>query len=92
MERVESLEGKTIAIVGLGKSWFEYCLAKSHGVHFDEVWATNAVADVIFHDRVFMMDPASRFFDTDNAGGQTDSMIRVLEKHKGPIYTCGFTY
>tara|TARA_R100000900_G_scaffold51970_1_gene41551 strand:+ start:1617 stop:2354 length:738 start_codon:yes stop_codon:yes gene_type:complete len=88
MERIESLEGKTIAIVGLGKSWFEYCLAKSHGAHFDEVWATNAVADVIFHDRVFMMDPASRFLDTDNAGGQTDSMIRVLEKHKGPIYTC----
>jgi len=88
MERVKSLEGKTIAIVGLGKSWFEYCLAKSHGVHFDEVWAINSVGSVIFHDRVFMMDPASRFFDSDNAGDQTDSIVKMLEDHKGPIYTC----
>jgi len=88
MERIESLEGKTIAIVGLGKSWFEYCLAKSHGVHFDEVWAINSVGSVIFHDRIFMMDPASRFFDSDNAGDQTTSIVKMLKEHKGPIYTC----
>ena len=41
--------------------------AKSHGTHFDEVWAINAVASVIYHDRVFMMDPASRFLDSDDA-------------------------
>jgi hypothetical protein len=72
----------------MGKSWFDYNLAKSHGVHFDEVWAINAVADVIFHDRIFMLDPASRFFDSDDAGGQTDSMIKILKNHEGPIYTC----
>jgi|TARA_R110000772_G_C13137967_1_gene423647 hypothetical protein len=88
MKKVKSLKGKTVAIVGMGKSWFDYNLAKSHGVHFDEVWAINAVADVIYHDRVFMMDPPSRFLDTDDAGGQTDSMIKVLKEHKGPIYTC----
>ena len=88
MKKIESLKGKTIAIVGMGKSWFDYNLAKSHGVHFDEVWAINAVSDVIFHDRVFMMDPPSRFLDSDNAGGQTNSMAKVLKEHEGPIYTC----
>ena len=39
MSKKESLKGKTVAIVGMCKSWFDYNLAKSHGVHFDEVWA-----------------------------------------------------
>jgi len=88
MAKIKKLKGKTVAIVGLGRSWFDYCLAKAHGSHFDEVWTINAVSNVIYHDRVFMMDPASRFLDTDDAGGQTDSMASVLKKHKGPIYTC----
>jgi hypothetical protein len=88
MKPIKKLNGKTIAIVGLGKSWFDFCLAKSHGVQFDEVWAINAVASVIFHDRVFMMDPPSRFLDTDHAGGQTDSMKELLTNHNKPIYTC----
>ena len=88
MSKKESLKGKTVAIVGMGKSWFDYNLAKSHGVHFDEVWAINGVASVIYHDRVFMMDPASRFLDTDDAGGQTESMKEILLEHEGPIYTC----
>ena len=88
MKKIKSLKGKTVAIVGMGKSWFDYNLAKSHGVHFDEVWAINGVASVIYHDRVFMMDPPSRFLDTDDAGGQTDSMAKLLKEHEGPIYTC----
>ena len=88
MKPIKKLEGKTVAIVGMGSSWFDYNLAKSHGAHFDEVWAINSVASVIFHDRVFMMDPASRFLDTDDAGGQTDSMSKLLTEHEGPIYTC----
>ena len=79
MDPIKELEGKTVAIVGLGNSWFDYNLAKSHGTHFDEVWAINSVASVIFHDRVFMMDPASRFYDTENAGNQTSGMLDVLE-------------
>ena len=88
MEKIESLKGKSVAIVGMGKSWFDYNLAKSHGVHFDEVWVINGVGSVIYHDRVFMMDPASRFLDTDDAGGQTKSMADMLQEHEGPIYTC----
>lgn len=88
MKPIKNLEGKTVAIVGMGSSWFDYNLAKSHGAHFDEVWAINSVASVIFHDRVFMMDPASRFLDTDDAGGQTDSMSKLLTEHEGPVYTC----
>jgi len=88
MKRISKLEGKTVAIVGLGRSWFDYNLAKSHGGHFDEVWAINSVGSVIFHDRIFMMDPPSRFLDSEDAGMQTDSMVKMLKEHKGPIYTC----
>jgi hypothetical protein len=88
MKPIKKLFNKSIAIVGLGNSWYEYNIAKTHGVVFDEVWAINAVASVIFHDRVFMMDPASRFLDSDDAGGQTNAMREMLVKHKGPIYTC----
>ena len=88
MEKIESLKGKTIAIVGMGRSWHDYNLAKSHGIHFDEVWAINSVASVIFHDRVFMMDPPSRFLIKDDAGGQTETMRKLLQKHDKPIYSC----
>jgi len=88
MKPIKKLLNKSVAIVGLGNSWQDYNIAKSHGVHFDEVWAINAVANVIFHDRVFMMDPASRFLDSDDAGAQTSTMVKVLKEHQGPIYTC----
>jgi hypothetical protein len=35
-----------------------------------------------------MLDPASRFLDSDDAGGQTKSMAKICKTHKGPIYTC----
>ena len=85
---IKSLQNSAVAIVGLGNSWYEFNIAKTHGVNFDEVWAINAVGSVIFHDRIFMMDPASRFLDTTDAAGQTDCMREMLVKHKGPIYTC----
>jgi hypothetical protein len=88
MKPIKKLEGKTIAIVGLGRSWFDYNLAASHGDHFDEVWGINAVGSVIYHDRTFMMDPPSRFLDTDDAGGQTTGMKRMLTTGDKPIYTC----
>jgi|TARA_R110000803_G_scaffold32838_1_gene72107 hypothetical protein len=88
MEPIKELKGKTVAIVGMGASWLDYNLAKSHGSHFDEVWAINAVGTVIFHDRVFMMDPPSRFLDSDDAGGQTEGMRTLLTDHNKPIYTC----
>ena len=88
MKPIKQLEGKTIAIVGLGRSWFDYNLAASHGDYFDEVWGINAVGSVIYHDRTFMMDPPSRFLDTDDAGGQTTGMKRMLTTGDKPIYTC----
>ena len=88
MEKIQELQGKKIALVGLGKSWFDFALARSNGEHFDEIWVINAVANVVKHDRVFMMDPASRFLDSDDAGGQTEGMKSLLLKHDKPIYTC----
>ena len=88
MSRVPNLEGKKIAVVAMGKSHSQFIMAKTHSFHFDEVWAINAMSGVIFHDRVFMMDPASRFLDSDDAGSQTNLMAEVLKNHAGPIYTC----
>ena len=87
MKPIKKLSESSVAIVGLGNSWQDFNIAKTHGVNFDEVWAINAVSSVIYHDRVFMMDPASRFLDSNDAGGQTESMKKVLLEHKGPIYT-----
>ena len=36
---------------------------------------------VIYHDKVFMLDPASRFLDTPNAGKQTDIMSQRLKQN-----------
>jgi hypothetical protein len=35
-----------------------------------------------------MLDPASRFLDTDDAGNQTEVMRRLLPTYDKPIYTC----
>jgi len=88
MKEIEALKGKKVAIVAMGASWHDFCLSKTHSAHFDEVWVINSVSGVIFHDRVFMMDPPARFLDTEDASNQTDIMTDVLKKHKGPIYTC----
>lgn len=88
MDKVPDLSGKTVAIVAMGKSNDQFILAKTHSQPIDEVWAINAMGGVVFHDRMFMLDPASRFLDTDDAGSQTGLMRGVLENHPGPIYTC----
>lgn len=88
MTNIPDLSGKTIAIVAMGKSHDQFVMAKTHSQPIDEVWAINAMAGVIYHDRVFMMDPASRFLDSEDAGSQTGLMRSVLAQHTGPIYTC----
>ena len=88
MSRIESLENAHIALVAMGESQLDFHLAKSHSVEFDEVWGINAMAGITECDRVFMMDPASRFLDSDAAGSQTNIMCKVLRTHPGPIYTC----
>ena len=87
--RIEKLEGANIAIVAMGESQLDYHLSISHGNEFDEVWAINAMAGIARQvDRTFMLDPASRFLDSDAAGSQTHLMRKVLKSHPGPIYTC----
>ena len=61
------MKNKSVAIVALGNSCAEYMMAKIRSEKFDETWAINSVSSVIFHDKMFMMDPPSRFLDTPNA-------------------------
>ena len=80
---------KSVAIVGLGNSCSEYIMSKIRSEQFDETWAINAISSVIYHDKVFMLDPASRFLDTPNAGNQTDIMSQRLKaKLNIPIFSC----
>jgi hypothetical protein len=81
-------ESLHVAIVGLGSTQGSFTSSVANGKYFDEVWAINSMMVPIKHDRVFMMDPASRFLDTENAGPQTEAMRKALGKHEGPIYTC----
>ena len=88
MEKIESLEGKHIAIIGLGASQIDYVIGVENSKTWDEVWGINSALSVFDVDRVFMLDPVSRFLDTEDAGNQTDVMRRVLPKYTKPIYTC----
>ena len=88
MKEIEALKGKKVALVAMGASWYDFCVSRTNSAEFDEVWVVNSVSGVIYHDRVFMMDPPSRFLDTDNAAGQTDIMGDVLKKHKGFRICC----
>ena len=83
-----NLKGASVALVGLGDSQREYTSSVANGAEYDEVWAVNSMLAPIKHDRVFMMDPPSRFFETDLAGKQTSALRREIPKHPGPIYTC----
>ena len=75
---MSSLEGKRVALLGLGHSQLDYHLSITHSEEYDEVWAVNSMCAVVNADRVFMMDPASRFFDSDDAGGQTEVIRKIL--------------
>lgn len=87
---MEKIEGKEIAIVGLGGSYADYIQAKVNSNNFDEVWGINSIGGIIHVDRTFMMDPASRFLDDVKAGTQTGIAMDFLLKtpNKGPIYSC----
>lgn len=89
MEKIESLKGKKIAIIGLGASQIDYVIGVQNSKTWDEVWCINSAFSVFDCDRVFMLDPVSRFLDTEDAGNQTEVMRRVLPDCKVPIYTCG---
>ena len=86
----DSLQGKTVAIVGLGSSVSDFVMARINSTEFDEIWGINCIGGVFHVDRTFMMDPASRFLDDTKAGKQTGIAEEFLlqTKNKGPIYSC----
>ena len=88
MEKLEKLAGKKIAIIGLGASQIDYVIGVENSKTWDEVWTINSALSGFDCDRVFMLDPASRFLDTDDAGNQTEVMRRLLPTYNKPIYTC----
>ena len=83
------MEGKNIAIVAMGQSQIDFHLSQVHSVLFDEVWAVNAMIGVLPRiDRAFILDPMSRFFDSEDAGSMTEMMRLVLPTAYYPIYSC----
>ena len=89
-KKKDSLEGKTVAIVGLGGTYADYVLARINSQKLDEVWGINSIGAIVRVDRTFMMDPASRFLDDVKAGKQTGVGQEFLLEtpNKGPIYSC----
>jgi|TARA_R110002020_G_scaffold91204_1_gene221729 hypothetical protein len=85
---IKELEGKDIAIVAMGESQLDFHLSLVHSETYDEVWGINCMGAVTKCDRVFMLDPPSRFLDTEDAGTQTDIMRKWLPNTNVPIYTC----
>ncbi len=85
----KELEGSSVAIVAMGQSQIDFHLAQTHSVEFDEVWAINAMIGVLPRiDRAFILDPMSRFLDTEDAGTMTPMMRKYLPQCEFPIYTC----
>ena len=81
--------GSSGAIVARGQSQIDFHLAQTHSVEFDEVWAINAMIGVLPRiDRAFILDPMSRFLDTEDAGTMTPMMRKYLPQCEFPIYTC----
>ena len=86
---IKELEGKDIAIVAMGQSQLDFHLAQTHSIFFDEIWAINAMIGVLPSiDRAFILDPMSRFFDTEDAGTMTPMMRNKLPLVDYPIYSC----
>ncbi len=88
MERIESLEGKKVAIIGLGVSQVDFAIGLENSQTWDEIWCINSAGIVYPADRIFALDPASRFFDSDDAGKQTSAMVKLMSETETPIYTC----
>lgn len=85
---LEHLEGKSVAIIGLGVSQVDFAIGLENSQEWDEVWCINSAGLVYPADRIFALDPASRFFDSDDAGKQTNAMIKLMSTSDVPIYTC----
>ena len=88
-EPIRELENANVALVAMGQSQIDYHLSRTHSLAFDEIWAINAMIGVLPEiDRAFILDPMSRFLDTEDAGSMTQMMRKYLPQAKYPIYTC----
>ena len=87
MGPIESLEGKTVAIIGLGVSQVDFVIGLENSREWDEIWCINSAGLVYPADRIFALDPASRFFDSNDAGKQTNAMKKLMATSDIPIYT-----
>lgn len=82
-----------VAIIGLGPSSAAYLdLVKRLGsrqAYCDEVWAINAIADVLQCDRIFHMDDlrVQEGRAKERPGSNIAHMVEWLKTHPGPIYT-----
>ena len=85
---LEHLEGKTVALIGLGVSQVDFAIGLENSREWDEIWCINSAGLDYPADRIFALDPASRFFDSDDAGKQTKAMIKLMSESDVPIYTC----
>jgi len=66
-------------------------MALQHGIQYHETWCINAAAAAYKCDRLFMLDPPSRFLDSDVTGNQAKAMTRILMDgcwDDCPIITC----
>ena len=85
---LEHLEGKSVAIIGLDVSQVDFAIGLENSSEWDEIWCINSAGLVYPADRIFALDPASRFFDSDDAGKQTNAMVKLMSESDVPIYTC----
>ena len=89
MTKKDKLKNKKIAIVALGGTFYDYILSRTRSEKYDEVWAINAMIGVLPNiDRAFILDPMSRFLDTEDAGTMTSMMRNKLPLVDYPIYSC----
>lgn len=91
--KYQSLKGASIALVAMGRSHVNYTTGLANGAHFDETWVINAMALSLKHDRLFMLDPPSRFLDSEDAGAMTANMVEYLtttspSSNDYHIYSC----
>ena len=88
MERIKELKGKKIAILGLGASQIDFVIGLENSKEWDEVWVINSALAAFNYDRVFMMDPPTRYLDSEDAGNQTDVMRKLLPLHHRCLCHC----
>lgn len=86
--KYEHLKGAKVALVAMGRSHLNFSMALCNSMEYDEVWGINAMAIPFQVDRLFMMDPVTRFLDMEVTGKMTNAMRKLLtQKQPYPIYS-----